>query len=121
MHRISFHGIICAGLLDAIAASGIAHAESLAGKVGEKRYFAQFPTGVKGPCQKAYKDYVAASGHSAYAQTPFSWGVEAFFCGRAYNAPSQEAAEKHALENCNSVFKLYKVKTVGSCQIYASK
>jgi hypothetical protein len=100
---------------------GAAHSESLAGKIGDKRYSVQFPVGVKGPCQKAYKDYIAAAGHSAYAQTPLSWGVEAFFCGRAYNAPTQKAAEQRALADCQSVFKLYKVKTVGSCKVYVSK
>lgn len=96
-------------------------AESLAGKVGTKRFGAMFPAGMKGPCQKAYKDYVAAAGHSAYAQTPLSYSVEAVFCGRAYNAPSQKEAEKRALAECNSVGKKYKVKVAGPCQIYVSK
>jgi hypothetical protein len=47
--------------------------------------------------------------------------TEAFFCGRAFNAPTQKEAEKRALANCQSVFKKYKVKTTGPCTIYASK
>jgi hypothetical protein len=64
---------------------------------------------------------IAASGHSAYAQTPLRDGVEAFFCGRAFNAPSQKVAEERALENCRSVGKRYKVKIAGACAIYVSK
>ena len=97
-----------------------ASAESLAGKVGDQRYAAPFGDTV-GPCQKAYEDYVKAAGHSAYAQTHKSYNVEAFFCGRAYNAPSQKEAERRALENCNATFKKYKVTTTGRCTIYASK
>jgi hypothetical protein len=96
-------------------------AESLAGKVGTKRYAVQFPPGMQGPCQKLYKDYIAASGHSAYAQTPLSYTAEAFFCGRAFNAPSQKEAEKRALADCNSVGTKYKLKVAGGCEIYVSK
>ncbi|MDI6027098.1 hypothetical protein QBK99_12955 [Corticibacterium sp. UT-5YL-CI-8] len=97
-----------------------ASAESLAGKVGDRRYPAQFGQ-TKGPCQQAYKQYVAASGHSAYAQTHINYDAEAFFCGSFYNAPTQKAAEERALADCNSVFTKYKVKTAGRCTVYASK
>lgn len=110
-------GMIIAALPGAAMAKD---AGSLAGQVGKKRYAAQFSM-TKGPCQKAYKDYVAAPGHSAYAQTHLSYDAEAFFCGRAYNAPSQKAAEERALADCNSLGKKYKVKTAGNCSIYASK
>lgn len=113
----------CAVMLSAALAASLplaASAESLAGKVGDQRYPAQFGQ-TRGPCQQAYKDYVAASGHSAYAQTHVSYDAEAFFCGRAYNAPTQKAAEEKALSDCNAVFKKYKVKTAGNCTIYASK
>lgn len=108
-----------AGMVTAILTS-TATAESLAGEEGHKRYPLQFGQST-GPCEKAYKDYVAAPGHSAYAQTHRSFNVEAFFCGPAYNAPSQKVAEEHALANCNSVGKKYKLKTMGKCAIYASK
>ena len=113
---------VLAGLLVA-AVPGAAMAKdkgSLAGQEGKKRYALQFQQ-TKGPCQKAYKDYVAASGHSAYAQTHLSYDAEAFFCGPAYNAPTQQIAEERALASCNSVGKKYKVKTAGKCAIYTSK
>lgn len=108
-----------AGMIVALA-PGLATAESLAGKVGKKRYAAQFGN-TEGPCQKAYQEYIAAPGHSAYAQTHVSYAVEAFYCGRAFNAPTQKAAEEHALANCNSTGKKYKLKVAGGCAIYASK
>ena len=55
-------------------------ADSLAGKVGDQRYAAQFGD-TTGGCKDAYKQYVAAPGHSAYAQTHVSYDAEAFFCG----------------------------------------
>lgn len=113
---------VLAGLLVA-AAPGAAMAKdkgSLAGQEGNKRYATQFGQ-TKGPCAQAYKDYVKAGGHSAYAQTHLSYDAEAFFCADSLNAPSQAAAEKQALERCNSVGKKYKVKTAGKCSIYASK
>lgn len=112
---------VLAGLLVA-AVPGATMAKdkgSLAGNEGKKRYAVQFAW-TKGPCQDAYKGYVAASGHSAYAQTHLG-GVEAFYCADSLNAPSQAAAEKQALERCNSVGKTYKMKTTGKCAIYASK
>ncbi|MGF7004653.1 hypothetical protein [Aminobacter sp. BE322] len=108
--------IVAAALAPAMAKD----AGSLAGKVGTKRYPAQFGQS-GGPCKKAYQEYVAAPGHSAYAQTAVSYNVEAVFCGRAYNAPSQKVAEEQALANCNSVGKKYKLKTTGNCSIYVSK
>ncbi|PWK72647.1 hypothetical protein [Aminobacter sp. AP02] len=114
-------GSVLAGLLVA-AMPGVAMAKdkgSLAGNEGKKRYATQFAW-TKGPCQDAYKGYVAASGHSAYAQTHLG-GVEAFYCADSLNAPSQAAAEKQALERCNSVGKKYKMKTTGKCAVYASK
>lgn len=112
---------VLAGLLVA-AAPGAAIAKdkgSLAGQAGDKRYPANFGW-TTGPCQQVYKDYIAAAGHSAYAQT-HRGNTEAFYCGDSRNAPSQAAAEKEALEGCNSVGKKYKMKTTGRCAIYASK
>ena len=108
---------LAAGL---ILAPGAASAESLAGQVGDQRYSTSFAYS-KGPCEKVFQDYVKAAGHSAYAQTHRGRMTEAVFCGRAYNAPSQKEAERRALDNCQSVFKKYKVKTTGPCSIYASK
>lgn len=103
-----------------MAAPGVARAESLAGQIGDKRYPVQFPVGTTGPCERVYKQYIAASGHSAYAQTSLMRGG-AFFCGAAFNARSKEAAEERALADCKSVGKKYKVKTAGRCLVYVSK
>ena len=102
------------------AAAGVANAESLAGKVGDKR----FPVGVMGTlgdCQKTYNKYVAATGHSAYAQTVLGRTDEFFICGSHLNAKSQQAAEAQALKNCEGARKYYKVKVTGPCSIAASK
>ncbi|MEJ6783814.1 hypothetical protein [Aminobacter sp. Piv2-1] len=107
--------IVAAALAPAMAKD----AGSLAGKVGTKRYPLQFQQ-TEGPCQKTYKEYVAAAGHSAYAQTHLG-NVEGFYCGASINGPSQQATEKQALERCNSVGKRYKLKTTGNCSIYVSK
>jgi hypothetical protein len=108
-------------LAASILVAGPVQAESLAGKIGKKRYPVQFPVGMKGPCQQVYEAYIAAPGHSAYAQTPLSYSVEAFFCGRAFNAPSQKEAERRALADCNSVGTKYKLKVAGACAVYVSK
>ena len=71
---------ILAGLF-MIISSGFGVAGSLAGSEGDKR----FPPNLgvsKSPCAKAYKAYVAASGHSAYATTPYSRVVSLYIlCG----------------------------------------
>ncbi|HEV2503249.1 MAG TPA: hypothetical protein VGV39_09240 [Mesorhizobium sp.] len=100
--------------------ASMANAESLAGKVGDKR----FPVGVMGTlggCQKTYNKYIAAAGHSAYAQTLLGRTDEFFICGSHLNAKSQQAAEAQALKNCEEARKYYKVKVTGACSIAASK
>lgn len=91
----------------------------LSGAVGDVRYGVTFIESVVGGCKNAYEKYVRASGHSAYASTPM-YETEEFHCGAAMNAGSQKAAEKAALESCESAKRQYKVVT-GPCQIYASK
>ncbi|GAA4117841.1 hypothetical protein GCM10023067_22130 [Aminobacter aganoensis] len=118
--RLALASVLAGLLVVAVPDAAMARDKgSLAGKEGDKRYPLQFGN-TTGPCQKVYKDYIAAPGHSAYAQT-HRGSTEAFFCGPAYNAPTQKAAEERALANCNSVGKKYKVKTTGKCAIYASK
>lgn len=118
--RPAFLTMLAGMLIAALPGAAIAKDKgSLAGQEGKKRYAVQFAW-TKGPCQDAYKGYVAASGHSAYAQTHLG-GVGAFYCADSLNAPSQAAAEKQALERCNSVGKTYKMKTTGKCAVYASK
>ena len=97
-------------------------AGSLAGSVGDKRFSPVLPSSLKDPCNKAYKAYVAASGHSAYATTGFIRVMDGYvLCGAKYNAPSQQVAEDLAMKSCQSAQAHYKVATGGYCQIAASK
>ncbi|MGX9179568.1 hypothetical protein [Mesorhizobium sp. BHbdii] len=74
------------------------------------------------PGTKAYKAYVAASGHSAYATTPYSRVRSLYIiCGSRLNAPSQKAAEDLAMKSCKATRSYYKVTTGGGCEIAASK
>lgn len=111
---------ILAGLL-LITSSGFGVAGSLAGSEGDKR----FPPNLgasKSPCAKAYKAYVAASGHSAYATTPYSRVVSLYIlCGARLNAPSQKVAEDLAMKSCVATRAHYKVTNGGACEIAASK
>ena len=111
---------ILAGLL-MIVSSGFGMAASLAGSEGDKR----FPPNLgdsKSPCAKAYKAYVAASGHSAYATTPYSRVVSLYIlCGAQLNAPSQKVAEGLAMKSCAATRAHYKVTNGGACEIAASK
>ena len=105
-----------------VAIAGGAQAQSLAGQKGDVRYRTQFEN-TKSPCKKAFDAYVAASGHSAYAQTPSGRiaNAEAYFCGISRNAPSQKAAQERAIADCKRVGDKYKVKIAGRCEVYASK
>ena len=94
---------------------------SLAGSKGDVRYPVYFPLGTRGGCGKAYKDYIAASGHSAYASTPIAVMTEYFICGVFVNAKSQQAAEDMAMRSCQGGLKKYKFQTSGACSIAASK
>ena len=108
-----------AGLLVATTA-GAATAGSLAGSKGDVRFP---PTLGTGECNVAYKAYVAASGHSAYATTFYSRVVDLYIiCGTKLNAPSQKAAEEMALRNCQAGLTKWKLKTAsGGCAISSSK
>ena len=118
--RLALASALAGLLVVAVPAGAMAKDKgSLAGQAGKKRYPAQFGN-TTGPCKDAYKKYVAAGGHSAYAQTHLG-AVEAFYCAVSLDGPSQAATEKQALERCNAVGKKYKMKTTGNCAIYASK
>lgn len=105
------------------ATHGIGSAESLAGKMGDKRFSPTLSLDPKEACYKSYLAYIAASGHSAYATTFYSRVVDLhIFCSVKLNAPSQKAAEETALRICRSGFVRWKVKTAsGGCAIAASK
>lgn len=104
-----------------ITSCGFGVAGSLAGSEGDKR----FPPNLgdsKLPCAKAYKAYVAANGHSAYATTPYSRVVSLYIlCGTRLNAPSQKVAEELAMKSCLATRAHYKVTNCGACEIAASK
>jgi hypothetical protein len=126
MHiRTSLTAAICAGLLLSFALS-TAVAASLAGEVGEKRRGQVLPGSMTGSCGAAWKAYVAAAGHSAYASTRYAGlyvrnGAEAIYCGADRNSPSKAVAEQRALANCNAAKKKYKMRSTGPCEIVASK
>jgi hypothetical protein len=112
---------ILAGFL-ILSAPGIGAAEPLAGSKGDTRFHPFLPQNPKDPCTKAYKAYVAASGHSAYATTPYSRVRSLYIiCGSRLNAPSQKAAEELALKSCQATRNSYKVTTGGGCEVAASK
>ena len=113
---------ILAGLLIFVGPS-VGSAESLAGKIGDKRFSPTLSLDPKEACYKSYLAYIAASGHSAYATTFYSRVVDLhIFCSVKLNAPSQKAAEDTALRACQSGFNRWKVKTAsGGCAIAVSK
>jgi hypothetical protein len=116
---------VCAGLIHSFVLSAPAEAASLAGQVGEKRRGQVLPAFSKGSCGGAWKAYVAASGHSAYASTrysgPFARHEQAIFCGIDRNASSKKVAEQRAIASCNAAKKKYKLRSIGPCEIVASK
>ena len=102
--------------------SGAVAAGSLAGSEGDKRFPPTLPYTEKAPCTKAYKAYVAASGHSAYATTPYSRVRNLYIiCGAKLNAPSQAAAEDGALKSCEATVARHRVTVGGQCEVAASK
>lgn len=111
-----------AGLL-VVATVGACAAGSLAGSEGDVRFPATRGSDPKSECNVAYKAYVAASGHSAYATTFYSRVVDLYIvCGSKLNAPSQKAAEEMALRNCQAGLTRWKLKTAsGGCAVSASK
>ncbi|OBQ60116.1 hypothetical protein [Mesorhizobium erdmanii] len=104
------------------SASGASAGVSLAGSEGDRRFPPSLNGDPKSPCTKAYKAYVAASGHSAYATTPYSRVVSLYIlCGARLNAPSQKVAEELAMKSCQATRAHYKVTNGGGCEIAASK
>ena len=122
------HGLaaaLCAAVMASLAIPATVEAASLAGQVGDKRRGQVLPAYTRGSCGAAWKAYVAAPGHSAYASTryagPFARQHEAIFCGIDRNASSQKAAEQRAIARCNGAKSKYKMRSVGPCEIVASK
>jgi len=99
---------------------GSASAASLVGYEGNVRWKPFL--GHTGVCRNMWKQYVAASGHSAYASTTADRRtVEAAICGTSINFGSKRAAESQALAQCNAGLKHYKMTVVRNCKIAASK
>ncbi len=105
-----------------VAAPGAGSTASLAGNKGDIRFYPYVSGSLMEPCTKAYKAYVAASGHSAYASTPYARVRSLYIvCGSRLNAPSQKAAEEGALKSCQAGLNGHKFTTAGRCEIAASK
>lgn len=110
-------------LVIAAAVAGMAApalAASLSGQEGTVKHRVMFTLDMVGGCGKMWKQYVAASGHSAYAVTPLSPTSEGFICAIA-GASTQAAAEKGAIAKCNAGLKRWKIDAVRLCVISASK
>ncbi|BCG89360.1 hypothetical protein MesoLj113c_54700 [Mesorhizobium sp. 113-3-9] len=104
------------------AASSVCVAGSLAGSEGDQRFPPYLPQNPKDPCTRTYKAYVAASGHSAYATTPYARIRSSYIvCGAHLNAPSVKVAEDLAMKSCVATRSHYKVTTGGGCEIALSK
>ncbi|WP_027060631.1 hypothetical protein [Mesorhizobium loti] len=115
----------CTSILSAlliVSACGSGVAGSLAGSEGDKRFPPALTRDAKSPCNKGYKAYVAAGGHSAYATTPYTRVMSLYIiCGSSLNAPSQKVAEAAAMKSCVATRARYKVTNGGACEIAASK
>ncbi|UCI06733.1 hypothetical protein [Mesorhizobium sp. B1-1-8] len=125
MKSITIKRVVAAVLAGAFisAMPGAEAAGSLAGSVGDKRFPPPLSGNPKDQCTSAYRSYVAASGHSAYATTFYTRVVDLYVvCGKALNAPSQKAAENMAMANCQGGLKKWRLNTAsGGCAIAASK
>ncbi|MEP3200725.1 MAG: peptidoglycan-binding protein [Rhizobiaceae bacterium] len=93
--------------------------KGLSGKRGKVR--GSIPK--RGGCAKVFGQYVAASGHSAYAQSVVVSQArynQSYVCGLGLNRKNVAAAERAAIASCLRGTKKYK-STRKSCIIKASK
>ncbi|WP_136656422.1 hypothetical protein [Nitratireductor sp. XY-223] len=99
--------------------------ESLAGWKGNvRRSLPLSLTVAKGDCPGALREYIAASGHSAYASTDLTAAAyegKNFICGVALNRKSVEEAEALALRGCQNGARRWTHAYSGKCEIHASK
>ncbi len=102
-----------------------ATSSGLAGSEGNVRRRVLYTREMSGGCGKMYKQYVAASGHSAFASTPIDYFYGSSVCATALNAPSAKAAEERAMASCRAGAKKYKsageIGVSGACEIFMSK
>lgn len=94
-------------------------AQDLSGQKGKVQ--GRLPRGT-GPCAKAYKEYVAAKGHSAYASTPiYGFGSTGYICGHSLNRRTTQEAEARAVAGCVNGTRKWKRVHSGECEVRASK
>jgi len=104
-----------------------AKASGLAGSEGNVRRKVLYTseTGGGDGCSRLYRQYVAASGHSAFASTPVDYFYGSSVCASSLNAPSTKAAEERAMASCRAGAKKYKsageIGVSGACEIFMSK
>ncbi|MCP4318637.1 MAG: hypothetical protein GY789_22225 [Hyphomicrobiales bacterium] len=104
---------------DAVSNTNTAQTGSLTGKRGNVRR--NLPRG-HGECGRAVDRYIAASGHSAYASTSFSYFDEkGVICSTGLNYKSVQQAEATALRGCKAGIIKWKHHHSGECEIHASK
>lgn len=85
-----------------------------------------YPLDMDGGCGKLHKQYIAASGHSAFAATTIHYDIgPGHVCGASLNAGSKKAAEAQAMARCTAGIKKFKSAgeqpIVGPCFIHMSK
>lgn len=97
----------------------------LAGSEGNVRRKVLYTREMSGGCGKLYEQYVAASGHSAFASTPIDYFYGSSVCAASVNAGSTKVAEERAMASCRSGAKKYKsageTGVSGACEIFMSK
>jgi hypothetical protein len=98
-----------------------AQAGSLAGSEGQVKRKHVFDNLEYGPCKNGYRQYVAASGHSAYASSPSGFGNEVYVCSWRLNFATKAKAEAAAMADCKAGVKKWKDEVFGPCEIIASK
>lgn len=104
--------------LDIVLIAGKKKPVGLSGQVGNLRW--RGPRG-RHVCAKGYKKYIAASGHSAYVQTPSRGYSGGGMCSWSLNRSSAKIAENAALRSCNNGLKKSKRDFKGKCVIFTSK
>jgi hypothetical protein len=104
-----------------VSSLAAAQAGSLAGSEGEVKRRHIFDNLEYGPCKNGYRQYVAASGHSAYASSPSGFGNEAYVCSWRVNLATKAKAEAAAMADCQAGLRKYKGDVFGPCGIVASK
>ena len=115
--RYTWIWLIVFGLIASVAPFSTVQAQGLSGSKGKMRAMGDYP---REGCAKFFKQYIAASGHSAYATTVTGQG-SAVICAVVLNRKSQAQAERDAIKACEDGDNYYKVQQLGGCYVGASK